>query len=150
MTIKNDVTTAIDTAIDTMTTPTYNFSYGPVNVFKPASKTYPNVKTSYDTDEFDDPDNQVVDSYTSSLTATFTIVVDDTTAPARTALSDVLEDFQRLLESEHSSLQTDGMIKADLINSVREYSNIRKRPGKITMEWEIRYRIKRSDPALTQ
>jgi len=150
VTIKNDITTAIDTAIDSMTTPTFNFNYGPVNVFKPASKTYPNVKTEYDDDEFDNPDNQVVNSYTSTLTAIFTIVVDDTTTPARTALSNVLEDFQRLLEDEHGDLQAAGMLNHDLTTSIRDFSNIRKRPGKITMEWEIRYRIKRSDPALTQ
>lgn len=150
MTIKNDITTAIDSAIDSMSTGTgYNFDYDDVNEYRPNNKTYPAVKTMYPTDEYLDPDEQVVDSYTSDLTAIFEVTVDDTVTNTRLYLSQVLEDFQRLLESEHPTLQAAGMIVADLLSDEREYFQVRKRPGKITMEWEIKYRVKRSDPSVT-
>ena len=150
MTIKNDITTRIDTAIGAMSTGGgYNFNYSNVNEYRPNSKTYPAVKTMYPEDSFLDPDEQTVDSYTSDLTAIFEVTVDDTIANTRLYLSQVLEDFQRLLEADHDNLQDEGMIVADLLNDERQYFQVRKRPGKLIMEWEIKYRVKRSDPSLT-
>jgi len=150
MTIKHDITSEIDSLIDSMTTGGgYNFDYDNINEYKPGNKTYPAVKTVYPEDDFQDPDEQVVDSYTSFLQALFTVTVDDTVSPVDLALSQVLEDFQRLLEAGHATLQTKGWIKGDLIENSREYTQIRKRPGSIEMEWTIHYRVKRSDPSVT-
>lgn len=150
MTKKNDITTEIDVQIDAMTTGTgFNNNYDNINEYKPGSKTYPNVKTEYDLDEYLDPDDQQVDTYSSQLTAIFTVVVDNTVTPTRLAVSQVLEDFQRLLEEGHPALQTKGWILADLVQSERVFSNITKRPATITMEWEIQYRVKRSNPSET-
>lgn len=150
MTIKDDITSRIDTAIDSMSTGGgYNFDYDNVNEYKPGSKTYPAVKTMYPEDDFLDPDDQVVDSYTSELQAIFEITVDDTVSDTRLYLSQVLEDFQRLLEADHANLQEEGMIVADLLTNTREYFQVRKRPGRITMEWQIKYRVRRSNPSVT-
>lgn len=150
MTIKNDITTAIDTAIDAMSTGTgYKFDYDNVNEYKPGSKTYPNVKSTYAEEEYLDPDDQMVDSYTAELQAVFVVTVDNTVSPVDKALGQVLQDFKRLLEAEHANLQTKGQIVGDLISDEYSYTNIRKRPGSIRMEWELRYRVKRSDPSVT-
>ena len=150
MTILNDITVQIDTAIDAMTTGTgYNFDYDNINEHRPGSKTYPAVKTIYLQNDYLDPDEQMVDSYTSDLTARFEIMVDDTIANTRLYLSQVLEDFQKLLEADHANLQDEGMIVADLLNDERQYFQVRARPGKLIMEWEIKFRVKRSDPSTT-
>lgn len=151
MTIKNDITTEIDAQIGAMSTGTgFNFNYDDVNEFKPGDKTYPNVKTEYFEDEYEDPDDQMVDSYTSDITAFFIIVVDNVVETnTRLALSKVLEDFQRVMESGHPTLQTKGWIFANIIKSERFFTNVVARPGRIEMEWQIRYRVKRSNPAVT-
>lgn len=151
MTIKNDITTEIDSQIDAMSIGTgFNFDYDDVNEFKPDLKTYPNVKTEYFEDEYLDADEQMVDSYTSDLTAIFIIVVDNIAETnTRLAMSKVLEDFQRVMESGHPDLQAKGWIKADLIKSERFFTNVVARPGRIEMEWEIRYRVNRTNPSVT-
>lgn len=151
MTIKNDITTEIDTQIDAMSIGTgFNFDYDDVNEHKPDSKSYPNVKTEYFEDEFLDPDDQMVDSYTSNLTAMFIITVDNVIETnTRLAMSKVLEDFQRVMEAGHADLQAKGWIKANLIKSERFFTNVVARPGRIEMEWEINYRVKASNPSVT-
>lgn len=150
MTILNDITVQIDSAIDAMTTGTgYNFNYDNVNEYRPDNKTYPAVKTIYQDNDYLDPDEQMVDSYTLDLTAIFEVTVDDTIANTRLYLSQVLEDFQRLLEADHANLQAEGMIVADLISDEPQYFQVRARPGKLIMEWQIKYRVKRSDPSTT-
>lgn len=150
MTIKNDITAEIDTLIDSMTTGGgYNFNYDNINQYKPGSRTYPFVTTVYPEDDFQDPDEQMVDSYTSFLRAIFTVTVDESVSPVALALSQVLEDFERLLEASHATLQTKGQIKGDLITNARNYTQVRKRPGFIEMEWRLDYRVKRSDPSVT-
>jgi len=151
MTIKNDITTETDTKIDGMTIAGgFNFDYDNINEFRPGSKTYPSTKTEYFEDEYEDPDEQVVNSYTSKLTSIFIVTVDNVTEPnARLACAKVLEDFQRLMEKEHPNLQIKGMIKADLIKSEVFFTNVVKRPCRIEMEWEIMYRVQRTSPNLT-
>ena len=150
MTIKYDITSAIDTAIDGMTTGGgYNFNYDNVNEYRQQSKTYPNVKSVYDETEYEDPDDQMVDSYTGYIRGTFTVEVDDSVSPVDKALAQVLQDFKRLLEAQHANLQTKGQIVGDLLSDENFYTNIRKRPGRIVMEWRLMYRVKRSDPSVT-
>ncbi len=151
MTIKNDFTAEIDSKIDAMSIGTgFNFDYDNINEFKPNSKTYPNVKSDYTEEDFLDPDEQMVDSYSANLTAKFIVTVDNVTeTDTRLALSKVLQDFQRVLEAGHADLQDKGWIKADLISDQRFFTNIVARPGRIEMEWEIHYRVKRSEPSET-
>jgi hypothetical protein len=151
MTIKNDITSEIDSQIDAMSIGTgFNFDYDDINQFKPNSKTYPNVKTDYTDEDFLDPDEQMVDSYSATLKAKFIITVDNVTEPdSRLALSKVLQDFQRVLEAGHADLQDKGWTKADLLNDQKFFTNIVARPGRIEMEWEIDYRVKRSEPSET-
>ncbi len=76
MTIKYDITSEIDAQIDAMSVGTgYNFDYDNINQYKPGSKTYPNVKTFYSPDDYDDPEDQFVDSYFSNLTAIFVVTL---------------------------------------------------------------------------
>lgn len=150
MTIKHDVTSEIDTFIDGMVTGGgFSFNYDNVNEHRPGSKTYPNVISSYEEEEFLDPDDQMVDSYTGLLSAKFRVTVDESVSPPRLALSQVLQDFQKLLEDKHDLLQTEGWIKGELISDTEIFTNVRKRPGVLEMEWGIEYRVKRSDPTTT-
>ena len=90
----------------------------------------------------------MVDSYSADLEAIFVVTVDDS-ANVDVNLRKVLEDFQRQFESKHDTLQAKGWIVSDLESRKIEYTNIRKRPGIITMTWNIKFRVKRSDPAVT-
>ena len=149
MTVENDITTEIDVVIDAMTVAWgFNFDYDNINEYRSSSKTYPNVKSDYKDIEYEDPEDQMVDSYSADLEAIFVVTVDDS-ANVDVNLRKVLEDFQRQFESKHDTLQAKGWIVSDLESRKIEYTNIRKRPGIITMTWNIKFRVKRSDPAVT-
>ena len=149
MTVENDITTEIDVVIDAMTVAGgFNFDYDNINEYRPSSKTYPNVKSDYNDIEYEDPDDQMVDSYSGNLEAIFVTTIDDS-VNVYLGLTQVLEDFQKQFEGKHEILQGKGMIVGDLSSRQIAYTNIRKRPGIITMPWNIFFRVKRSDPAVT-
>ena len=150
MSIKYDITSEIDTQIDAITiVGGYNSDYDNVNEHRPANKTFPNALSTYLDEEFLDPDEQVVNSYSGFLTARFKIAVDDTISPPRLALSNVLEDFERLFEAMHADLQGKGQIVSELMEDTESFTNKRQRPGMIDLEFRIFYRVKRSDPSST-
>ena len=149
MSVFDDIRTTLETAIDAMTTPTYNYNYDNVNEYRPANKTYPNVQLEFPEELGRDPDGEVIDAFSTDVNVSFKVMVDDTTADTVTALQNVLEDFKRLMEAEHASLQTDGMIVGDFIESTTQFTHVRARPGMITIIFKIFYRVRRSNPALT-
>lgn len=149
MSIVNDITGYIDTAIGTMTTAGgFNFDYTNVNEFKPADATYPNVKTTYLEDDASDIEGNMANKYTSELTAFFNVTVDDT-GTVDDALDNVLEDFKKLINDEFSTLQTKGLIREQIIRSDKYYSLVTKRPGRIEIQWMLFYRVSQSDPTST-
>ncbi len=149
MAILTDIITELKAQIDAMATPTYNYDYDNVDERRPANKTYPNVFVEYPEEEALDRNLNVIDSYSVNREIDFIVTVDDSTTPVDTALDNVLEDFKRLLEAIHPDLQAKGMIVEDLIETAREYTHVRERPGMITITFNFFYRVRRSDPALT-
>ncbi len=150
MAILTDIIATLKAKIDGMTTGTgFNFNYDNVDERRPGSKTYPNVLIEYPEEVERDVDINVIDSYSSDREINFIVTVDAGTTPVDTALDNVLEDFKRLLEEAHDDLQLDGLIVEDLLESDREYTHVRERPGKITILFNFFYRVRRSDPSLT-
>ncbi len=149
MAIWTDIISTLKTKIDAMVTPTFNFNYDNVDERRAANKTYPNVLIEYAEEIVREPLGNVVDSYSADREISFIIEVDDGTTPIDTALDNVLEDFKRLFEDIHADLQLDGLIVDTLLSSEREFTHVRKRPGKVTIISSYFYRVRRSDPALT-
>ena len=149
MSIWTDIISTLETAIDAMTTPTFNYSYDNVNENRPASKTYPSVIVNFPEEIARDPDINMIDSYSVDTEVLFEVTVDDAVADTRLYMDNVLEDFKRLLEDEHDNLQLDGLVVGDLISADQKFSNVRQRPGTITIIFSMFYRVKRSDPSLT-
>lgn len=150
MSVLNDITGYIDTAIGTMTTSGgFNFDYTNVNEFKPADATYPNVKTVYIEEDADSVEGNLANKYTSLLGASFNVTVDDETTPVDVALDNVLEDFKKLINDEFATLQTKGLIKERFIGSEKFYLLTTKRPGRIEIQWQLHYRVSMDDPSST-
>lgn len=150
MTIYNDLVTALETAVDGMTTAGgYNYDYDNVNEQKPANKTYPNVILHVGTEEARDPEGEVINAYSLDAPVMFEVMVDTTVSSVREALQQVIEDFQRLFEDQDNTLRCLGLTIGDYGGSQKEYTHVRARPGKVTIQYEIFYRLKRTDPSLT-
>lgn len=149
MSVFDDIRTTLEAAIDAMTSPTYNYNYDNVNEYRPANKTYPNVLVEFPEELGRDPDGEVIDAFSTDVNVIFKVTVDDTTADTNTALENILEDFKRLMEVQHPTLQTDGMIVADFIESTKNFTHVRARPGMINIIFKVFYRVRRSNPSLT-
>lgn len=140
---------ALVAAADAMTTGTgYRYNYNNINQAVPASQTFPNLMIEFISQVGEDVDDNVVDSYTQNAVVRFVATVDNT-EEVNLSLDKVEEDLKRLMESSHPTLQAAGMLVADYIDSEKEYTLVRARPGKITVNFNIKYRVKRSDPALS-
>lgn len=150
-----DIITELKTQIDGMTTAGgYNYNYDNVDERRPGSKTYPNPLVEYPGEEARDRNANTIDSYAVDRPIFFIVTVsnldkDSNPVAVDTALDDVLEDFKRLLEAIHATLQTKGLVVEDLLEANREYTHVRKRPGVITIQFNFFYRVRRSNPALT-
>ena len=149
-TIYTDIIDQLITAIDSMTVVGgYNYDYDNVNEYDYASMTYPNVKVLLPEEIARDADGEVINSYTADSEITFEVTVDNTVSPVDKALDRVVEDFKRLLEADHDNLQGKGMIVADYLDSAREYTHVRARPGKIMITFNINYRVLKTNPSST-
>jgi len=149
MAVWTDIADALRTAIDGMTTAGgYNYDYDNVDEYRPASKTYPNVQMIFPVEEARDPDENVVNSYSTDVTIAFKVTVDDTDT-VDDGIDNVIEDFKRLLEAEHGTLCTNGLLIGDYVNSDREYTHVRERPGIVIITFNFFYRVQRTDPSLT-
>lgn len=145
-----DIITTLRTKIDAMTTGGgYNFDYDNVDEYRPASKTYPNVQIIFPEELARDPDDNVVNAYSTDIVITLRCTVDNTTTPTDTALDNVLEDMKRLLEAETTTLCNQGVLIGDYTESTREYTHVRARPGIINIMFNFFYRLQRTDPSLT-
>lgn len=149
MTVFTDIMTTLIAAVGSMTTGGgFNYNYTNVDEYKVQNRTYPNVQIIYPEELARDVIVNMIDSYSTDVDIMFRTMVDDSVANVDEALNKVQEDLKRLLEQQHATLQTKGMITGDYLDSIREYTNIRKRPGIITPKFNIYYRIRRSDPSI--
>lgn len=148
--IYTDIIDSIITAIDGMTTGGgFRYNYDNVNEYDNDSMTYPNAKVLLPEEIARDAEGEVINSYTADSEITFEVTVDDTVSPVDKALDYVIEDFKRLMEQEHDDLQIEGMIVADYIDSRREYTHVRERPGKVFVLFNINYRVLKTNPSST-
>ena len=124
----------------------YNYDYADVNEYKPDDKSYPNVKSNYMVAEAQEV--IVANKYTANLNAEFKVTVDNT-ADVDVQLDKVVEDFKRLFDDQHETLQTKGMIYSRYIGKEKTYSLNKYRPGSVLIRWLIRYRVDMDDPSST-
>lgn len=155
MAVLTDIITELKAQIDAMTTAGgFNYNYDNVDERRPGSKTYPNVMVEFPEDEPRNRNANTIDSYSIDQPISFIVTVsnldkDSNPVAVDTALDNVKEDFERLLEAIHSDLQDEGLIVEDMLESDREYTHVRKRPGKTTINFNFFYRVRRSNPSLT-
>ena len=149
-TIYTDIINSLIDGINSMTVVGgFNYDYTRCNDYNHDTMTYPNVKL-FDPEEIaQDAENEVINSYTAESEITFKVTVDNIVSPVDKALDRVIEDFKRLLEEDHDDLQIEGMIVADYIDSKKEYTHVRARPGKVNIVFNIRYRVLKSNPSST-
>jgi hypothetical protein len=149
-TIYTDIIDALIAAINSMTVVGgFNNDYTRCNDYNHDTMTYPNVKVLLPEEVAREAEGEVINSYTADSEITFEVTVDNTVSPVDKALDQVVEDFKRLLEEEHADLQIEGMIVADYIDSQREYTHVRARPGKVSIIFNINYRVLKSNPSST-
>ena len=149
MTIANDITAYLDTAIDAMTVAGgYNYAYDNVNEYDPSARTYPSVMSSYADESAEAVSENMIGYYTSMLGCAWDITVDDTD-PVDEYLDKVLEDFKRLIIDIHDTLQSNGMIWERPVSYEKIYTLKTKRPGKIEIRWGLKYRVLQSNPSST-
>ena len=149
-TIYTDIINQLITAIESMTiVGGYNYDYSRVNDYNHDTMTYPAVKVLLPEEIARDADGEVINSYTADSEITFDVTVDNTVSPVDKAIDRVIEDFKRLLEADHDTLQTKGMIVADYIDSQREYTHVRARPGRVSIIFNINYRVLKTNPSST-
>jgi len=149
MSVFRDIMDALETAVNGMTTPTFNSNWSNTNEWRPANRTYPACEITIPEEVAEDPDDSVIDSYSAKTDVIFKVTVDDTFSDVDVALDNALEDIKRLMEQEHADLQVEGMVYANSVGSTKQYTNTRKRPGIITITFNIFYRVRRSDPSVT-
>lgn len=148
--VYTDIIDSLIAAINLMTVVGgFRFDYTRCNDYNHDTMTYPNVKVLLPEEIARDADGEVINSYTADSEITFEVTVDNTVLPVDKALDYVIEDFKRLLEDEHDDLQVEGMIVADYIDSRREYTHVRERPGRVFIVFNINYRVLKTNPSST-
>lgn len=144
--IRTALQTRLEDIIDAMTTGGgFNFNYGPVDVIKHASRVYPQVFILFTGEDAIPRDDDMVFQQTNEWEVDFRVIVDDS-LEVDTSMDKILHDFKKLFFDEEANLQTDGQCYADYIGAEREYTFVLKRPGIITLKFNIRYRQNQKDP----
>jgi hypothetical protein len=126
----------------------YNFDYSSsnINVYKPDDRSYPQIWSTYTIDEAEEI--IMSNKYTSTINALFTCVVDNS-ADVDLLMSKVVEDIKRMFDDQHTTLQTKGMIREEQSNVQEEYLLNKLRPGRVLLNWNIRYRVSMDNPSST-
>lgn len=149
-TIYTDIINQLIASVNSMTVAGgFNNDYTRCNDYNHDTMTYPNVKLLLPSEVARDVDNEVINSYSADSEVTFEVTVDNTVSPVDKALDQVVEDFKRLFDEESETLHTKGQIVGDYLDSEREYTHVRARPGKISILYNIFYRVLKSNPSST-
>ena len=144
--IANTLLSALESAVAAMVTPTYSFDYGSVDVWDPASRTYPATFIEFGEEIPVERGTRVAGYYTQYIPTLFRVVLpksltDDPDLQAAKCVS----DFKELLETEHSTLQAAGMIKADLQSVIKTFRLVEAYPVEVRMVWNLEYRQRRDN-----
>jgi len=148
--VYTSILAALRTAIDGMTVVGgYNFGYDNVDRYKPSTMTYPNVKIRFPLQTNRDAAGEVVNAYTCDSQVAFEVSIASSSSSMDTDLDKVVEDFKRLMEANHPTLRTAGMIVADYLSEERQYTHVRARPAKVKIMFNLLYRVLKTNPAST-
>lgn len=149
MAIKTSLISALKTAYGLMTPAAgFNYDWGDLDDYIPASRVYPCAFFNFQEEEAINEEDNVVEKYTNDFNLVIDVIVDDTAA-VDTYLDNAEDDFKHMMADETATLRAAGMLDYEYIDSSREYTNVRKYPGKMTLTFKIRYRQEQTAPATT-
>ena len=148
--IKTTIVSTLTTAFGLMTTAAgYNFTWGDLDDYDPASRVYPCAFFSYNEEDGVDEDDNSVEHYTNYFDFIVRIIVNNT-INVDTSLNNAEDDFKRLLALQTEALCAVGMLDYQFISAgPRTYTNVRKYPGETTITFRINYRQQQISPSLT-
>lgn len=133
--------TIIAAGVDAMATPTYNFSYGAVDVVPPVDTGAPLVYLELPEAVGISPSESVVGRYTQDAGLAFRVLAPySASASSDAQASKVADDIKELMHALEPSLQAAGMSFADLVSIQKQYRLVRAYPVQVTVTFNIRFR----------
>jgi len=148
--IWEQITNEIKTAIQAMSVGGgYNFDYGDVDDYLPASRVYPAVLTRFPTQTAIDAD--MVDKITHDTDIMFTVLFSSTeTSTSRDdAIDKAIDDFKRMFSAYLNTLRPVGMISYTYTGAERRYTLVAARPCEVDIKFKILWRQNRNTPSTT-
>ena len=150
MTIKTSLISALKTAIGLMTPGNgFNYDYGDIDDYYPASRVYPCVFINFPTEESINEDSNTTECYTNDFNTAFKIIIAPAAVAVDTYLDKVEDDFKHMMADQTATLRAAGIIDYEYIDSERTYTNVRTYPAHITINFKIRYRQQQTNPSST-
>ena len=146
MTVANGIEAGIITAIDAMTTGTgYRFAYDNVNQYKPTSRTYPSVQTTFGPEISRGNTNVPINTYAVDRDINLRVEI-GTSTDVNSDLDKILEDFKRLFSNYHVTFRGLGVVDTYYIQAEKFFTNVRAVPGYINMTFRLYYRVVMDSP----
>ena len=150
MAIKTSLISALKTAIGNMTPANgFNYDYGDIDDYYPASRVYPCVFINFPTEESINEDSNTTECYTNDFNTAFKIIIAPAAVAVDTYLDKVEDDFKHMMADQTATLRAAGIIDYEYIDSERTYTNVRTYPAHITINFKIRYRQQQTNPSST-
>lgn len=140
------ITNQIETLIGTMTTLAgYNYTYGTVNQFTPASRTYPAVFISAVTEEVDGDEDVIINEYPKTAVVDIDVVIQSSTYIDRSAFL-CRADFDKMFFDNRATLNAQGLVETKYIGSEKEYTLVNRYPVKIKLKYLLHFKVKKNNP----
>ena len=150
MAIKTSLIATLKTAIGNMTPAIgFNYDYGDIDDYYPASRVYPCVFINFPTEESINEDSNTTECYTNDFNTAFKIIIAPAAVAVDTYLDKVEDDFKHMMADQTATLRAAGIIDYEYIDSERTYTNVRTYPAHITINFKIRYRQQQTNPSST-
>jgi len=122
-----------------------NFDYGPVDIFDPARRIYPQVYLEY-TDE-SPAGTQMAGHTTQGIDLTFRVLIAKGAGAIDAEIAKVLDDVKRLINSLQASLSAVGVLYIDPVSAHWEPRLVAAYPAQLSATFRFVYRQLRANPA---
>lgn len=137
----------IEAGVDAMDAPTYNYAYGPVDVFDAAQ--WPDGSPQVFLEEGGWNPGTItgtVGKITQSTLLTFRVVVPKGPGDIDPELDNVDSDIKRLMGALEESLRAQGCFVQLFLGSLKKYRLVVARPGEISVRYGLTWRQNRLNP----
>lgn len=142
---------SLATKIAAMAPATYNYTWGTVDEYRWASKSFPDAEIYIEPETGLDlgAENAVVDKYTNSTDIRILVRLDNT-ENVDLSVSKAIDDLKLLFDTELTNWQALGMIDFDYLgNSGPRYTHFDTRPVEVDVNFRITWRQSQNDPSST-